>query len=231
MTTANDQVDFRKVFDQELVRASLLLFSLYLTAFEILKSAIIEGIADWFIWETRTENDLETVREEWETRLSEAGLSPQEVSAILGNRVDSQETYESQVDRYEQVVGDDSGLRFDMRDRFGLIPSCKWLQDSGVLTETDTEDIREIREHRNRIAHGLPDLLVRKRFEVDIDHLQRIREMLVKVEVFWARHHISIDHPEIYEVPDEHIFSGRVFLMDQVLRAVGDYMEEVGGAA
>jgi hypothetical protein len=153
------------------------------------------------------------------------------VSAVLGEYIGSQETYESQVEEYEQEVGGDSGLKFDTRDRFGLIPSCKWLQDSGVLTEAEVKEIRQIREHRNQISHGLPDLLVREGFGVDIDRLQCIRELLVKVEMFWARHQISIDHPEIYEVPDERIFSGRVLLMDQILQAIADYLEEVGRTA
>jgi hypothetical protein len=39
---SNNQIALEKVFDLEVVRVNLLLFSLYLTAFEILKSAITE---------------------------------------------------------------------------------------------------------------------------------------------------------------------------------------------
>jgi hypothetical protein len=46
MTKSNGhQIALEKAFDQDVIRVNLLLCSLYLTAFEILKSAIIEGVA------------------------------------------------------------------------------------------------------------------------------------------------------------------------------------------
>jgi hypothetical protein len=166
-----------------------------------------------------------------EALLLNSGVSPYEASAILKDAFGSPETYESQVEEYEQEVGAGGGLKFHNLDRLGLVPSCEWLQALGVLTETDTAEIREIRDHRNHIAHRLPHLLVYKGWGVDVNRLERIRELLVKIETFWARNSISIDHPEIYEVPDEDIVCGRVFLMDRILQAVADYMEEVGRAA
>jgi len=226
-----NQLAFEKILDLEIVRVNLLLFSLYLTAYETLKSAIIDNIADSFVWETRTQTEVEANRKEFGERLSQLSLTSQEKTEILEGMFGTQETYEGQVGKYEENVGFETGLKYDARARLGLIPSCNYLHASGVLTEREIEEIKELREHRNRIAHGLPELLTSKGFGVDPSRLQRIRELIIKVEMFWARFHISIEYPEIYDVPDEDIFSGRVVLIDQILRAVVEYLEKVGQAA
>lgn len=46
------QVDPNKILTPDVLRTNLLLSSLYLTAFETLKMAIVEGVKDFFIFQT-----------------------------------------------------------------------------------------------------------------------------------------------------------------------------------
>ena len=198
----------------------MLIYSLYLTAFEILKSAIVKGVADFYVDQ---DPDSDKQQEEFIELLASMGMKPEEIERF---RVGT-ETFSSQVDRYEQEVAKDFGFRFAQRDHRGLIPSCKWLCEEGVLTENDIEQIRRLREQRNHIAHRLHDVLVYGDFKFDADSLLTMRELVKKVEAFWMKLHISIDYPEIYEVPDENLFCPRLFVIDQIGRSVVEYINQV----
>ncbi len=64
-------------------------------------------------------------------------------------------------------------------------------------------------------------------FKLDADNLLTMRELLKKVEAFWMKLHISIDHPEIYEVPDENLFCPKLFVIDQIGHSVVEYINQV----
>ena len=117
-STDDTPFGFNKLFDQEAVRISLLLFALYLTAYETLKSAIIDNIADFFVWETRTEAEVEESKRNFEKQLSESDLDPKLISEVLNMMFGShpQATYERQMAKYEETVGVESGLKFDKRE-------------------------------------------------------------------------------------------------------------------
>jgi hypothetical protein len=58
--TANGRetrIDDAKLFTPEILRTNLLLASLYLTSYEILKIAIIEGAKDFFIYQDPISDD------------------------------------------------------------------------------------------------------------------------------------------------------------------------------
>ena len=92
-----NQLAFEKILDLEIVRVNLLLFSLYLTAYETLKSAIIDNIADSFVRETRTQAEVEANRKEFGERLSQLSLTSQEKTEILEGMFGTQETYEGRI--------------------------------------------------------------------------------------------------------------------------------------
>ena len=206
-----------KVFDLDNVRLGLLIYSLYLTAFEILKSTIVNGVADFYV-DQDTESDKR--HKEFKDFLASVGANQREIEEYLVGA----ETFSSQVEKYEQEVAKNFGYRFTERDHKGLIPSCRWLQEEGVLTEDDIRLVREAREQRNQIAHRLHDMLVYEGLKFDIDILFKMRGLTKKVELFWVRLHISIDYPEIYQIPDKDVFCPRLFIMDQIGRAVVEYI-------
>ena len=206
-------LDPDKLLVQEKLRLNLLLSSLYLAAFEILKSAIIDGTKDFFIYQNEvTEEDVEELKKK--------------IDPSLANRF--RESYVKAVARYENEVG----IKLENRDLKGLIPSCKWLQKQEVLTEKDIESVRNIREHRNEVAHELPTLLISKDFDVNLDHFQQIRQLLHKVDVFWARNDLLIDpttleEVDTFDIPDNEIMSGRVAILEIITNTVVEYLNAI----
>ncbi len=203
-------LDANKFLNPETMRINLLLSSLYLAAYEILKATIIEGVKKTVIYLPEpNENAILTLK----------GTMPaDEFQAIYDANIT---LYKKLIKEYERAVG----VQFEQRDRFGLIPSCNWLKKEGILSEQDIETIRKIRNHRNHIAHELPSLLISKGFDVDLGYLEQIINILRKVEPFFAR--IDADIPA--DVPDESIMSGGQLILDMVWNAVTEYLQELSG--
>jgi hypothetical protein len=209
------RLDTEKILDKERIRINLLLASLYLSAFEILKNSIIEGTYEFLV-------DEEEISDEEANKWQEV-LDPAVVLA-------SQKRYREELREYERVVGVLPG----QRDRLGLIPSCQWLQGMNVLTEDEVDEIRNIRDHRNEIAHELPDLLVGQGLEIDIDRFQRIRELLVKVDTFRARSTLLFEVGTLEEIDARDlkaVMSGGALILevivDAVAQALGDPNEGI----
>jgi hypothetical protein len=207
------KIDGAKIFSPEILRANLLLSSLYLTSYEILKIAIIEGVKDFFIYQTPVSDDAE----------KELLNS---VDPTLVERL--REGYQKEVNEYEEAVG----VSFDDRDKLGLIPSCKWLQKQGALSEEEVDEIRTIRDHRNEIAHELPALLIGEGFDIQVEHFQRIRTLIHKVDVFWARNDVmfdanTFDEVDIQDVSDDEIVSSRDAMLTLITNTVLDYLNEI----
>jgi hypothetical protein len=205
--------DLNKALDSDLLRLNLLLSSLYLTAFEILKMSIIEGTKDFLVDQDELTSDaVQSLGRNFQKELVDRFV----------------EYYKEQVNKYESEIG----VNIKNRDRFGLIPSCEWLVKQGVLSEEDFGYIKAIRDHRNEIAHELPTLLVSKGLDVDIGHFQKMRQLIHKVDVFWARNDLlfepnTLDEVDITDISDEEIISGRVALLDLITNTVIEYLNEI----
>lgn len=207
------RIDSAKLFTPEILRTNLLLSSLYLTSFEILKVAIIEGVKDFFIYQTPITND-----EEKELLKS---VDPKLVERFRAS-------YENEVNDYEKEIG----IRIDDRDKLGLIPSCKWLQRQDALSEEEVDEIKLIRDHRNEIAHELPGLLIGEGFDIQLEHFQRIRTLLRKIDVFWARNDVmfdanTLDEVDIQDVSDDEIVSIRGAMLSLITDTVVEYLNEI----
>ncbi len=147
------QADPNKILAPNVLRTNLLLSSLYLTAFEILKMAIVEGVKDFFTLNTEITDEIEK----------------ELLKSLQKEMVERfKESYQNEVDKYEKEVG----IGLDDRDKLGLIPSSKWLQKQDALSESDVDEIRAIRDHRNEIAHELPRILISKGFDIKLEHFQ-----------------------------------------------------------
>lgn len=208
--------DPNKFLDEEGLRINLLLASLYLTAFEILKMAIVEQVTSFFVYEEKP--------------------TPEEIERLTKNFGDdaarqTQQRYAEQVAEYEHAVG----IKYDERDTYGLIPSCRWLQGMEALEEKDVDAVKRIREHRNEIAHELPYLLTSKGSDVDLDLLQKIGEVLSKVEIFAAQSTVLFNAETWEEITPEAIsangiFSGRQIILGVIRDTVVDYLEKVSSS-
>ena len=183
-----------------------------MTSYEVLKIAIIEGVKDFFIYQTPISDDDNEL-----------------LSSVDPNLVERfRESYQNEVNEYEKAVG----INIDDRDKLGLIPSCKWLQEQGALSKEEIDEIRLIRDHRNEIAHELPALLIGEGFDIQLEHFQRIRTPIHKIDVFWARNDImfdanTFDEIDIQDVSDDEIVSSRDAMLTLITSTVLDYLNEI----
>lgn len=206
-------IDPNKVLSPDVLRTNLLLSSLYLTAYEMLKMAIVEDIKDFFIFQSEITDDIEK----------------EMLKSLQKELVERfRESYQNDVDTYENEVG----ISLDDRDKTGLIPSCKWLQKHGALSEADIDEIKVFRDHRNEIAHKLPTILVGEGFNIKVEYFQRMRALIHKIGVFWARNDllfdpVTFDEIDLQDVSDEEIISGRGSLLELITNAVVEYLKEI----
>ncbi len=56
-----------------------------------------------------------------------------------------------------------------------------------ALTEADVLKVKEIKDHRNQIAHELPHFLTGQGYEVKIELFESIRNILHKSNLYWAK--------------------------------------------
>ena len=135
-----------------------------MTSYEILKIAIIEGVKDFFIFQSPiSDGEKELLKS---------------VDPTLVERF--RESYQTEVSEYEKAIG----ISIDDRDKLGLIPSCKWLQRQNALSEAEVDEIRKTKDHRNEIAHELPALLTGEGFNIQLEHFQRIRILILATRQF-----------------------------------------------
>ena len=207
------QIDLNKVLTPNVLRTNLLLSSLYLTAFETLKMAIVEGVKDFFILQTAVSDEAEK----------------EMLKSLQKELVERfKESYQRDVDEYEKEVG----ISIDDRDRLGLIPSCKWLQRQDVLSETEINEIKAMRDHRNEIAHELPKILIGKGFDIELEHFQRMRALIHKIDAFWLRNDLlldanTLDEVDIQDITDDGIVSGRDSMLALITSTVVEYLQEI----
>ncbi len=205
--------DPQKLLVADNMRLNLMLSSLYLTAFEMLKSVIVQGTKDYFVFVNEvTEADLQELQKTMQDRLAER----------------FRESYLKEVDEYEKEIG----IRLKEQESYGLIPSCNWLKTRGVLANEDVEEIKSIRAHRNQIAHELPILMVTQNVNVNIDHFLSMHRLLHKVDVFWARNDLlfdpeTLEEVEFSEVPDDEIRSLRLSILELITQTVFEYVNEI----
>ncbi len=105
--------------------------------------------------------------------------------------------------------------KHDKKDIFKA--SCLWLKEGGALSENDIKNILSIRKHRNDIAHELPKFLADSAFEVKKDYFDEIRELLIKIEVWWFKEVEMSTDPDLREVDREsigEIRSGNMMTLD-----------------
>ncbi|MFZ0594996.1 MAG: hypothetical protein WAM39_31335 [Bryobacteraceae bacterium] len=81
-----------------------------------------------------------------------------------------------------------------------LIASCLWFQENGAMSEEEARDVLEFREHRNYIAHQLPDVLLNPVIQVDKEKLDRLFRLLCKIDRWWISE---------FEIPTNPDFDGQ----------------------
>lgn len=214
MAKHNDlRFDPEKIFNPAVLRTNVFLSSLYLTAYELLKIAVVDGTKQFFIVQAEITPEKEQIMLET--------LDREVVQRF-------KETYLEEVATYEREVG----ITISEREPVGLLPSCIWLQKQGALSEEDVEEIQTIRNHRNEMAQQIPFLLSNQGPEIKLEHFGNIRRLLHKIDVFWVRKDAlftpaTIEEIDVQEASDDEVISMRVAMLDVITDTIVNYLREL----
>lgn len=99
--------------------------------------------------------------------------------------------------------------------------SCKWLVESGAITDEQVAVLDALHEARGRMSHELVGYLVDPSYTVRPGLLADVRDVLRSLVVFWAR--IAMDtNPDFdhQDIADEEIAAGDSLVFDQLLVVV-----------
>jgi hypothetical protein len=110
-------------------------------------------------------------------------------------------------------------------DKCKLIASTKWLIKSDALTENDLKKIRQIREHRNEIAHELQDIVFYHDRDIKIELIKPIRDLVFKIDSWWIKNveipiHNQVSSNQIPENEEIIALSGPVIILDIIIENV-----------
>ncbi|MCS6289627.1 MAG: hypothetical protein H8K10_11700 [Nitrospira sp.] len=174
-----------KLLNPDELRTNLVRASIFLTAYEFLRQALIEHLEGFF-------------SDGWDVN-----------GPILG------EDYRCKVLSLHQMP---------------FFASAIWFRNSGALSDDDLGRLREIREHRNFVAHHIPEILGSVEAEVRPDLLRAIADIVRKIDIWWIREVEIPTNPDLDSTaPDETdldaTFSMRMAVLDLLLQ-VADGNEE-----
>lgn len=120
-------------------------------------------------------------------------------------------------------VPEPRGAPHEPCSRLRLPNRIRALEHSGALADDDLDQLREIREHRNFIAHHIPEILGSLESEVRSDLLRAISEIVRKIDLWWIRE-VEIPTNQNFDAvdPDEidlgATFSMRMAILDLLLQ-------------
>ena len=126
---------------------------------------------------------------------------------------------------------DESGLTYSTeyerdvlsRDRSTVRASLLWLLDMKAITSEQLAAFDKMREHRNEVAHELPNLLFDSDFSVDLRLLNELHIMLRSIDRFFGE--ITVDTDPAFdgeEVDLDGIKSGTTLLLEYIISVAGE---------
>ena len=91
------------------------------------------------------------------------------------------------------------------------LSSLLWLEESGAISKYDVEELSNLREYRNTVAHNVDRILTDSDFNLDITKEQRIFEFIRQIELWWIREVEIPTNPDYdgSEINDDEIISGK----------------------
>ena len=223
MTGQSETVDLGKI-DPDALRLNMMISSLYLFAFELLRLSIVGGVKRQFVPMGEYSTDEIDGMKDLDSKMKDLGNELGEDFGESGFQI-----YLNQLGEFEESVG----MQFDTQENHLLLPCARWLQGNGVISDEELASVEQIRDHRNRLAHEMPKFLFQSGHDVDIDLLIRTREVLRKFDLFWFRTDIhfnltTLDEIDTSQIPDEEVFSGRDAFLDMASIAVTEFAKQFG---
>jgi hypothetical protein len=110
-----------------------------------------------------------------------------------------------------------------------LIASCRWLQENNAITEADVRDVLQFREHRNYIAHELPNILLNPKVQVDEAKLVRLFQLLCKIDRWWITEVEISTNPEFdgQTINPQEVQSGSMMFIWHLIKVAYDLDDEI----
>lgn len=182
-----------KLLNKDSVRNNLILASLFVTSFEMLKSSIQDRIKGFLCLDSELNEDGEIVFE-------------------ISN------DYKTQV--LKRVI---SGInRKNTRDYHLFYSSCLWLKEKNVIDYNDLLEIEKIRKHRNLISHNPLKLLIDENININKVLLKESQILLKKIEKWWILNFEIPINPKFNgkEIDERDIKSGRTIFLDYLVSSV-----------
>lgn len=111
-----------------------------------------------------------------------------------------------------------------------LLVYALWFKEQKALNETDFNNVVRIWQYRNKLAHELIGFLVDSDFEVDLQYLYELRDIVGKIDVWWVKEieipiNPDFDHKE---VKDSEISSGRMAIIDHLISFAVELLPNAG---
>lgn len=109
------------------------------------------------------------------------------------------------------------------RHKWPFEASLLWLIESGALDEKQAQQVRDLRNYRNEVAHEIPKFMIEFGCDANIERIREARDLIVILGRFWGR--ISVDVNPDFDadaVNDEDIHSGMSMLMNLLVGAAED---------
>jgi hypothetical protein len=112
-----------------------------------------------------------------------------------------------------------------------LIASCRWFQENGVITAGEVAEVLECREHRNYIAHELPNFLLDPKSQDEESKLVRLFEILCKIDRWWITEINIPTNPDFdgKEIRPSEIRSGSMEFISYLISVVYDLDDKTEG--
>lgn len=102
-----------------------------------------------------------------------------------------------------EPVSDLSSPRYESEVRslhkHPLTASALWWHKQGAISDEDLNLLRQIREHRDQIAHNMPKMIGTAEHSIDLDLLAHTNSILAKVDNWWLQNIEAGIDPEQYE--------------------------------
>lgn len=77
--------------------------------------------------------------------------------------------------------------------------SALWWRKQGAITDGDLDILREIREHRDQIAHNMPKMIGTIEHSIDLSLLTHTNTILAAIDNWWIQNIEAGIDPEQYE--------------------------------
>lgn len=185
----------RKLTNPATIKKNLVVASLFVTAFEMLKSSIEDKIRG-FLCEVTGFNEKGEITTK---------VTPAYREAIL-----------------DRNILEVSNKKSDFQIFYA---SCLWFKDMEAITEADVTDLQAIRKHRNLIAHQPVRLLVDDAIDINLELLKKAHDLLNKIDKWWILEieiPTSGEYVADHSIDESNVDSGMTLLLNYFMEVASD---------